>query len=124
MNKCDCYHLRLERRYTYHPITGQPIWNDVQVGVCWGTKETEACDCGGDRAKCDFYPEIRDKAKKEFKDIITNADNIRAMTDEELADFLDKFDSVVDNICHPGICLDGETCVGCTLKWLKQPVKE
>lgn len=65
MKKCDCYHLRLERKYTYHPITGQPICNDVETGVCWGTKETEACDCGGNRAKCDFYPEIREKAKNE-----------------------------------------------------------
>ena len=23
--------------------------------VCWGTKEREACSCGGNRAKCDFY---------------------------------------------------------------------
>jgi uncharacterized low-complexity protein len=26
---------------------------------CWATKETETCSCGGDEAKCDFYPEKR-----------------------------------------------------------------
>lgn len=29
---------------------------------CWATKETETCSCGGDEAKCDFYPEKRKKA--------------------------------------------------------------
>jgi Lar family restriction alleviation protein len=41
---CDCYHLENGRL------------------VCWGTKEKEGCRCGGDRRKCDFYPEVRRKA--------------------------------------------------------------
>jgi len=32
------------------------------VGVCWGTKEQEHCDCEGDRSKCTFY---REKAESE-----------------------------------------------------------
>lgn len=28
--------------------------------VCVGTKEVEKCNCGGDRSKCDFYPEYRE----------------------------------------------------------------
>lgn len=32
---------------------------------CWGTKERDECSCGGDRTKCTFYPEIREKALKE-----------------------------------------------------------
>lgn len=39
---CDCYH-------TAHS----------GLGVCWGTKECEACSCEGDTHKCDFYPEKR-----------------------------------------------------------------
>ena len=43
-------------------------------GRCLGTKEIEACDCGGDESKCDFYPERRKKSKKpkkpSFYDII------------------------------------------------------
>lgn len=30
-------------------------------GVCYGTKECDECSCGGDPAKCDFYPEKREK---------------------------------------------------------------
>lgn len=69
-NKCDCYHMQKERRYTYHPLTGQPIEHDVEVGVCWGTKERDECSCGGDKAKCDFYSEVREKAKKETLDVV------------------------------------------------------
>lgn len=65
MNKCDCYHTQTKRRYTYNPITGDPIGHDVEVGVCWGTKECEECSCGGNEIKCDFYPEVREKALKE-----------------------------------------------------------
>lgn len=67
-SKCDCYHIESKRRYTYHPITGEPISHDDRVGVCWGTKEIDECSCGGDRTKCNFYPEVREKAKKEQKE--------------------------------------------------------
>ena len=65
MKKCDSYHTQTKRKYEYHPITGEPTGYDVKVGVCWGTKETDQCSCGGDRTKCDFYPEVREKALKE-----------------------------------------------------------
>ena len=64
MKKCDCYHTELHRRYTYNPMTGAPIGHDVEVGVCWGTKECEECSCGGNETKCDFYPEVRKKGRK------------------------------------------------------------
>lgn len=64
-NKCNSYHLQPTLRYTYHPLTGQPIAHDVEVGVCWGTKECDQCNCGGDMSRCDFYPEVREKALKE-----------------------------------------------------------
>ena len=66
MEKCHCYHSQAERRYQYHPITGLPIGHDTTIGVCWGTKEVEKCNCGGNRLKCDFYPEFREKAKKDI----------------------------------------------------------
>lgn len=64
----------------------------------------------------------------EYDDVTTNADNIRSMSDEELAELLAK--GIYNNkeidldyeICHKGMCLDGETCVGCMLKWLKKPM--
>ena len=67
-NKCDCYHEELRRRYTYHPITREPIGHYIGVGVCWGTKEIEECSCGGDKTKCDFYLEVKDKAIKDTID--------------------------------------------------------
>ena len=42
--KCKCY---LEE-YNYAG----------DIGRCNGTRERDACDCGGDKAKCDFYPEV------------------------------------------------------------------
>lgn len=56
---------------------------------------------------------------------LTNADRIRAMSDEELAK---EFESMA-SYCAPGtypnveICRI-ERCVECWLNWLKQPVKE
>ena len=54
MAKCDCY---------------------FQHGLkflCYGTKEMEECSCGGDKSKCDFYPEKRQqkpKAKRQIVDV-------------------------------------------------------
>lgn len=54
MEKCDCY---------------------FQHGLkflCYGTKEMEECSCGGDKSKCDFYPEKRQqkpKAKRQIVDV-------------------------------------------------------
>lgn len=64
-NKCNSYHLQPTTRYTYHPLTGRSIAHDIEVGVCWGTKECDQCNCGGDMAQCDFYPEVRKKALQE-----------------------------------------------------------
>ena len=61
-NKCHCYHTQKKTRYTYNQCTGSPIPHDIEVGVCWGTKETDECNCGGDETKCNFYPEVREKA--------------------------------------------------------------
>lgn len=36
-------------------------------GRCNGTKEREACECGGNEAKCDFYLEKRKAAKTDMK---------------------------------------------------------
>lgn len=66
--KCDCYHTQQKTRYTYNQFTGSPIPHDIEVGVCWGTRETDECSCGGDATKCDFYLEVRKKAKKEQKE--------------------------------------------------------
>ena len=54
----------------------------------------------------------------------SNADRIRAMTDEELA----KWFLVIqdDNCCMPDLddCPIGKDCIDCWLDWLKQEVEE
>lgn len=69
----------------------------------------------GDGWKCNYIP------------VPTNADRIRAMSDEELAEFLCDF---------RGCDTDENTCIGCkgeqycraghagTTEWLKQPAEE
>lgn len=56
MEKCSCYQTRYKFVFS----------RNVPVGVCLGTKECDECQCGGDESKCDFYPEKREKAKKEL----------------------------------------------------------
>lgn len=60
-----------------------------KIGVCWGTKECDACSCGGDESKCDFYEDKRKKATPKT----TRADRIRAMSDEELAYYLNNVET-------------------------------
>ena len=92
MVDCSCYHD--EKNFL------------GKRGVCWGTKEREACSCGGDAAKCDFYPDKR-KMKKE-----TNYDRVHALDEEELAAFL-------------AIITTGDTSDRVRwLKWLRQGVKD
>lgn len=102
---CKCYHA--DRNFL------------GKIGVCWGTKECEACLCGGDEEKCDFYDYVRERAKKPT----TNADYIRAMSDEKLAEWFHN----KTTICPPGQimkeCTKGTRyCLNCWLDWLKQEV--
>jgi hypothetical protein len=132
MEKCDCYQESYE-------ITG---WLGPYEQIrklrkrCNGTRERDECSCGGDRTKCDFYPEVREKAKKELENIVTNADRIRAMTEDELADFFYGSPEEEFGICYYcrnfGGASDPEPCKtphGCCeveakneafKKWLKQ----
>lgn len=52
---------------------------------------------------------------------MTNADRIRAMSDEELAKFLDDCNSQ-GCVCPTRDC--SEVCELCIAEWLKEPVKE
>lgn len=63
MNKCDGY--RTIERLRYTPFGNYKYY--ATIGVCNGTKERDECSCGGDRTKCDFYPEVREKAFNEQK---------------------------------------------------------
>lgn len=68
MKKCDCYHERTERHYFtdfergFNAAMGKIVdYENRTYGVCYGTKKCDRCACGGDRSKCDFYPENRTK---------------------------------------------------------------
>lgn len=61
MKKCDCYHKA--EKIVFWPPDEAPM--TVDTGSCWGTRERDECSCGGNRTKCDFYPEVREKALKE-----------------------------------------------------------
>lgn len=50
MSNCNCYIRDTDGLGGYIPR-------------CYGTKEREICQCGGDESKCDFYPEKRNKAE-------------------------------------------------------------
>lgn len=41
--------------------------SEYDIDRCFGTKEMDACSCGGDRRKCDFYPEVRNEAILEHR---------------------------------------------------------
>lgn len=92
MTKCECYHEREECIYNCPPIF-------KTYSVCYGTRECDECYCGGDRSKCDFYPEIRKQALEEtneeiWKDIkgyeglyqVSNLGNVRSLPNQKHKD--------------------------------------
>ena len=63
MNICNCY---CEEEY-YAGWFGPDKPVLVKRSVCNGTRERDICSCCGDRTRCDFYPEVREKALKEIE---------------------------------------------------------
>lgn len=62
MNKCcECYEER--EVIDYYSLNS----DRRLIGICNGTKERDECSCKGNRAKCDFYSEVRKKARAETK---------------------------------------------------------
>lgn len=50
---------------------------------CYGTKDCEYCNCGGDKSKCDFYPEYRKENKNTMK------------YDIKIGDYVETFDGIM-----------------------------
>jgi hypothetical protein len=55
---------------------------------------------------------------------ITNADRIRAMSDEELANLFVSAVCVCPRGKNPDLCYCDLTCLECVSEWLKQPAEE
>lgn len=54
-------------------------------GLCYGTKERDPCDCGGDESLCDYYPAKRNRYKdpEQYLQQITDIDlRIRSLEGE------------------------------------------
>ena len=67
--------------------------------------------------------------QKREEPVITNADRIRAMSDEELAEWLQgmKYSPTCDSKCHDDYEKYGEQrtyCTDCWLDWLQSPAGE
>ena len=82
---------------------------------CLGTKEIDPCR-GYDKCK-DYRPDY------------TNADRIRAMSDDELAEFLAKFgphcrNCPADDVCGGYSLNPLRDCAYWVEEWLQQPAKE
>lgn len=60
MNKCECYEEK--------EVVDSYLYDRRLIGICNGTKERDECRCGGNPAKCDFYPEIREKAYRQTQE--------------------------------------------------------
>lgn len=57
---------------------------------------------------------------------MTNADRIRVMTDEELAEWIHPYavENFPEKYCNEGCKEDNVDCIGCLLHWLKKEVEE
>lgn len=56
--KCDCYKVEFGMEDLSNPL------KLTTREYCMGTRHRDECTCGGDWAKCDFYPHKREAAKK------------------------------------------------------------
>ena len=83
MSKCDCYRVESEI-HCFVDENGVPIYENINVPHCWGTKEKDICNCGGDKSKCNFYRRVRAETVEE-KSFLTTKNAL-----EEIEDLIEK----------------------------------
>ena len=89
-------------------------------GCIYRTKDGE-CDLYAEGGKYTAFCEMENCAGRKM----SNADRIRAMSDEELAEFMRPLDSGCPRWKeNPLPCSDWDNCGDCWLKWLKEEVKD
>lgn len=54
-NKPDMQDIPTRIKENHEEVSSPTICSSYSDHHCMGTKECEACSCGGDRSKCDFY---------------------------------------------------------------------
>lgn len=80
------------------------------------------CQYAGDNLRCRITACVMDGS---FRIRITNADRIRAMTDEELAVFLESSRGCpTDDDCEYGVHATPENCIKHWATWLQQPAEK
>ena len=98
------------------PYCGKPITYNSFFGVFYCRK------CGG------FFKQATVMECNDLNKPLTNAQKIRAMSDEELADFLLKMMSDVqcfaEGILPYHSCPQNHNCKQCGIDWLNQPAEE
>lgn len=93
MKICNCYDET--------EIQASNLWNPLIIKRCRGTKECDECLCEGDRTKCDFYPEVREKALKESFPQLQMTDIVEVGNITELIYFLDDEYAQFDGKVYP-----------------------
>lgn len=81
-------------------------------------KKCDTCRHRDDFWVCDTY--IHNGSMKDSFEPLTNGDRIRAMTDEELAEFL-SFGTFTCSGVDADACSRSDDCTECRLAWLKKP---
>ena len=100
MKKCDCYHITAKKYYTYNKLTGAAISHERKVGECWGTKECDECNCGGNRSKCDFYEDVRKEAlKPKFGEWISVDDKLPEIETANIKEYSRHYSKSVRVLC-------------------------
>lgn len=78
MDRCDKYQI-YDKWMIEYGRDGVARQRPIKVGICLGTKEKDECLCRGNCKKCDFYPDIREKAtKRKNEDLGSKIDGVVA----------------------------------------------
>lgn len=85
--------------------------------ICKFEYDEDCCNSGSPQYMCKCKQDVCNSAV-----LMTNADRIRAMSDEELAKFLNKCEGL--GYADSGIAKDKNGCNINMLDWLQQPAKE
>ena len=111
--------ITLEPANIVCPKCGNPNYMRHRVGEGVGKLDMKCINCN---SYFNFDELYKHKIAEVIKPKQTNADRIRAMTDEELGSVL--FGALSANICPNGCDNCDGDCDRHTMDWLKQPYKE